>query len=93
MGLSYVYLGRATGEKDPTKWNEAKDFLLEGIHIFEAQKAKPFYSQGYLFLGELNADIGHKKEALENLELAEQMFTEMGMEFWLARTQETLKRL
>jgi tetratricopeptide (TPR) repeat protein len=93
MGLSYVYLGRTTGKKDPTKWNEAKDFLLEGIHIFEAQKARPFHSQGYLFLGELYADISHKKEALENLELAEQMFKEMGMDYWLAKTREILKKL
>jgi tetratricopeptide (TPR) repeat protein len=93
MGLSHIYLGRVTDKKDPTRWNKAKEFILEGIHILVAQKSKAYYSIGYLFLGELFADIGQKKEALENLELAEQMFKEMGMDYWLAKTQEILKKL
>jgi len=35
IGLSFVYLGLVTGKKNLAKWNEAKDFLLEGIHILE----------------------------------------------------------
>jgi len=93
IGVSFIFLGRATGKKDLTKWNKAEDLLKEGIHILEAQKAKAWYSQGYLTLGELYADIGHKKEALENLKVAERMFKEMGMDYWLVKSQEVLGRL
>jgi len=56
-------------------------------------KIKTFYNQGYLFLGELYADIGQKDLALENLKKAESMFQEMGMDYWLRKTQEVLERL
>jgi tetratricopeptide (TPR) repeat protein len=58
----------------------------------EELKLRPFYSQGYLYLGELHADMGHKEKALETLEKANQMFQEMGMDYWLHRTQSLLKR-
>ena len=92
-GLSFVDLGRATGKKDLAKWNKAEDFLREGIHILEAQKAKAWYSRGYLYLGELYADIGQENKAVETLKKAERMFQEMGMDYWLAKTREILKRL
>jgi len=36
------------------------------------------YAPGYLALGELHADAGHKEKALENLKKAGSMFEEMG---------------
>ena len=37
--------------------------------------------------------MGHKDEALETLTKAQEMFQEMGMDYWLRRTQEALERL
>jgi hypothetical protein len=37
-------------------------------------KIKPYAAQGYLFLGELHAEMGHREKALENLKKAEGMF-------------------
>jgi len=54
---------------------------------------KSFSAQGYLFLGELYADKGQKEKALENLKKAERMFRDMGMDYWVAKTQEVLGRL
>ena len=48
---------------------------------------------GYLFMGEICADAGEKKEAMENLKKAEEMFLDMGMDYWLVKTQEVLGRL
>ena len=39
------------------------------------------------------ADTGRKEKALESLKEAETAFREMGMDYWLRRTQEVLKRL
>jgi hypothetical protein len=44
-------------------------------------------------LGELYADTGQKEKALEHLKKAEERFQEMGMDYWLAKTQEVLERL
>jgi hypothetical protein len=59
----------------------------------EGQHLKPDVSVGYLHLGELCLDVGHKEKALEPLKKAECMFREMGMDYWLGKTREVLARL
>jgi hypothetical protein len=48
---------------------------------------------GYLHLGELYADIGQKEKAIKNLKKAETAFQEMGMDYWLSRTQAVMEKL
>ena len=36
--------------------------------------------------------VGQREKALENLKKAKGMFQEMGMDYWLRRTQEVLER-
>ena len=48
---------------------------------------------GYLFLGELYADMGQKEKARENLKKALGMMEEMGMMYWPDRVREVLERL
>jgi hypothetical protein len=66
--------------------------IYEGIKILDELRLKPFSAQGYLFLGELHADSGQNDKALENLKKAEGMFQEMGMDYWLAKTEEALAK-
>jgi len=61
--------------------------------ILDEMKLKPWSATGYLSLGELYADMGQKKKALETLKKAEGMMQEMGMDYWLRRTQEVLERI
>ncbi len=63
------------------------------MKICDELKLKPWSAQGYLFLGELYADKGQSEKALENLKKAERMFREMGMDYWLDKTQEILGTL
>jgi hypothetical protein len=72
---------------------KAEECILRGIKILEVLRSKPMYSYGYHFLGELYSDTGQQDKALENLKKAEEMFQEMGMDYWLAKTQEVLGRL
>ena len=37
--------------------------------------------------------VGQREKALENLKKAKGMFQEMGMDYWLRRTQEVLERV
>ncbi|MFC1895308.1 hypothetical protein ACFL0Q_01405 [Thermodesulfobacteriota bacterium] len=92
-GLSMVWLGRMLGQMDASKRDEAKASILQGIDILEALKVRPWFSQGHLYLGEFYADSGEKEKALENLKIAETNFQEMGMDYWLTKTQEVLARL
>ncbi|MBC8509662.1 MAG: hypothetical protein H8D34_32850 [Chloroflexi bacterium] len=71
----------------------AKEQIHQGIEILNGLKIKPWLTQGYLFLGELYGNWGHKERALENLKKAEVMFQEMGMAYWLDKTQEAQERL
>ena len=81
------------GKTDQTKCTEAEQSILKGIKILEQFKLKAWYALGYLFLGELYANTGQKKTAMENLTKAKLMFQEMGMDYWLEKTHEAMGRL
>jgi hypothetical protein len=53
----------------------------------------PICAEGCLFLGELYVDAGEKPKAWEQLGRAQSMFREMGMDYWLSKTQTLLKKL
>jgi tetratricopeptide (TPR) repeat protein len=90
--VSKMCLGRILGKAE-TSTGDGEEYILQGIKICNELKIKPFSAQGYLFLGELYADKGQTEKALENLKKAEGMFQEMGMGYWLAKTQEVFGRL
>jgi tetratricopeptide (TPR) repeat protein len=92
-GASRFCMGRILGKIDTSQSEKAEEYILQGITILEELKMKPWSTDGYLFLGELYADSGQKEKALEILKKAEIAFQDMGMDYWLRRTQEVLGRL
>ncbi|NIT03899.1 hypothetical protein GTO10_03120 [Candidatus Saccharibacteria bacterium] len=92
-GYVWIVLGRILRKTDHPQNDRAEESFLRGIKIFEELKIKTYYAPGYYYLGELYADIGQKDKALETLRTAEKLFQEMGMDYWLAKTQEILERL
>jgi tetratricopeptide (TPR) repeat protein len=90
-GMSQIQLGGTIGKMEGSQLHKAEENILKGMTILDELKIKPFYAQGYLFLGELYAGAGQKEKALENLKKAEAMFQEMGMDYWLARTKNLLE--
>ncbi len=48
---------------------------------------RPFVAQGYLDLGELYANNDQADSALKTWTKAESMFKEMGMDYYLIKTQ------
>jgi predicted ATPase len=93
QAYSSVLLGRILVKSDLSQIDKAEESILKGINIFEELRIKCFYPLGYLFLGEIYADTGQKDKARENLKKAERMFKEMGMDYWLVKTQAALKGL
>jgi len=92
-GNSSIFLGRILGKMDPSQRDKAEEFILQGIKILDALKIRPWISEGYLYLGEIYIHTDQKEKALENLKKAEANFREMGMDYWLNKTQEVLDRI
>jgi len=92
-GMARAYLGSVLGKTDPSQRDNAEEYILEGISILDELKLKPFSSYGYLYLGELYTDTNQSEKARETLSKAKGMFQEMGMGYWLRRTQEVLQRV
>ena len=91
--ISKTWLGRIFGRDKRSEVSKVTPHIYEGIKILDELRLKPFSAQGYLFLGELHADKVQKDIAVENLKKAERMFKEMGMDYWLAKTQEIQDRV
>ena len=92
-GRSRVLLGRILGKTESLHFDKAEESILQGIKILEELGTRPWFSEGYLYLGELYGRTGKKQKALENLKRAENMFHDMDMKYWLHRTQNVLDKL
>lgn len=90
-GLSWISPGGITGRIEKSQLHKAEEHILKGMKILDELRTKPSYSLGHLVLGELYADAGQKERALENLKKAEELYQEMGMDHWLARTRRALE--
>ena len=90
---SKIYLGAILAKSEQNQNEQAENYIFEGIKMIEDLEQMSLYSQGYFFLGELYLERGQKEKALSNLQKAENMFKEMGMNYWLYKTQKVLKKL
>jgi len=91
--IGRVCLGTAMFKEDASTYSQAEATILQGLQICSELGLRPFYAEGCLRLGELYADAGQKKKSLEQLRKAEGMFREMGMDYWLRKTQPLLEKL
>jgi tetratricopeptide (TPR) repeat protein len=92
-GFARLMIGRTLGKSDTSQISAAEKQILQGIDLLQQLNHKSNQSVGYLFLGELYADTSQREKALENLNKAETMFQEMGMDYWLGKTKEVSARL
>jgi tetratricopeptide (TPR) repeat protein len=93
FAASKIYMGKILARSDISPREEARACIEEGIEIFEGLQMRPWLARGYLFLGELCASTGQLDDARAYLEKAESMSREMGMDYWLRRTQEVLRTI
>jgi tetratricopeptide (TPR) repeat protein len=85
-GYSQIWLGRVHSRKDIKESDRAEKQILEGMEVLESSNIRILFAQGYLFLGELYADLGQNEKALENLKKVEDECKDMGVDYWLGRT-------
>jgi hypothetical protein len=70
---------------DLGQFDAAEEQNLQGISELDEQGVLSFLSIGHLWLEEVYAESGRKKNALMHLKKAATMFREMGMNSWLAK--------
>jgi class 3 adenylate cyclase/tetratricopeptide (TPR) repeat protein len=92
-GFIWMALGRILGKADPPQKDRAEEAFLRGIKILEELKIIAYYAPGYYFLGEFYFDTGQKDQAQATLNKAQEIYQEMGMDFWLVKTQQLLRLL
>jgi tetratricopeptide (TPR) repeat protein len=90
QGVSRIILGRVLAKTDPGQIEAAVGHIRQGISLLEELGLLPWSGLGYLWLGEVYAESGRQEEARGNLNKAEALFREMGMDYWLAKAQEGL---
>ncbi len=91
--LSEMMLGKIVGAEDPARLDEGRHHILRGIDTADKLKLKPLVADGWFYLGELVGSSGRITEAKEHLLKAKAMFREMGMDYWLSKTQAALAKL
>lgn len=92
-GFAWILLGRIYGKTDRIQYEDAEKYILQGIKILEELELKPLYLQGCYYLGVLYAETGQNNKALETMKKAENLFREMGMQYWVDKSKEILRRL
>ena len=92
-GFAWILLGRTNGKMEGAQLQKAEEYIFTEMKVLEELKIKTLHSVGVFFLGELYAHTGRKEESLKNLTLAEGLFQEMGINYWLIRTKEALESL
>ncbi len=85
-GKALIWGGRILGSLSEESVGEAEQRMLEGIEILSELGAMPEMSIGKLFLGELYAKTDRRQASRTHLTEAATMFREMGMEYWLEKT-------
>jgi tetratricopeptide (TPR) repeat protein len=92
-GIARVVLGRLMIEEDTSQITLAERTILEGLKMVEDLQIKPWQAWGYLCLGETYAVAGQRQKALASLNKARRMCQEMGMDYFLVRTEKALEKL
>jgi len=86
-------LARTYNWADISESAQAEADLLQAIEVLVELEMRPMWAIAYSKLGELYTGTGQREKALENLKKAEGMMQEMGMGYWLRRTQEVQERV
>jgi class 3 adenylate cyclase/tetratricopeptide (TPR) repeat protein len=91
-GFAKIISGKILAESAMLQAAKAEASQLEGIDILNLLGMRPYCAQGYLYLGEFYVGTGRTQLATKNLKKAERMFRQMGMDYWLRKTEEALSR-
>jgi tetratricopeptide (TPR) repeat protein len=88
---SLYLLGNIHGYGAAANANQARESYQQALVLAHELAMRPLEAQCHFALGELAKKAGEKRGAQEQFSTAVSMFREMGMQFWLERTESALK--
>jgi tetratricopeptide (TPR) repeat protein len=86
-------LGEIEAHRDPPGAEKAEECYRDAIAIAEELRMRPLIAHCHLGLGKLYKRMKKQDEAQEHLTVATTMFHQMGMNFWLEKTEAEMKEL
>jgi tetratricopeptide (TPR) repeat protein len=84
-------LGEVASHQDPPNIKEAEGQYRQAIGVAEELGMRPLIARCHFGLGQLYRRGGRAEQAQPHLSTARTMFREMGMRFWLERTEAETK--
>jgi tetratricopeptide (TPR) repeat protein len=91
--LAWIQLGRVIGRAEGTKMEEPEEYISKGLKTLEDLELMPAYAMGCFSLCELYLNAGKIEKGLEVLRRSEEMFSQMGMDHWLAKAREVTAKM
>ena len=92
-GISKIVLGRILTLSGNWQGTGAEESILQGIRILNRLKITTLSALGHLCLAELYLISNRRIRALKPFYISQRIFRKTGMEYWLKRTQDSLKEL
>ena len=90
-GISKIVLGRILTLSGNWQGTGAEESILQGIRILSRLKITTLSALGHLCLAELYLISNRRIRALKPFYISQRIFRKTGMEYWLKRTQDSLK--
>ena len=75
-GMTYFVLGLVLARMGEQRHKKAEEWIGRALKIFDEYRLRPWFANGIFTMGEIYTRSGNREE----------MFKEMGMNYWLART-------
>ena len=84
-------LGQVHAHPDHPDLEDAGGILASTLALATALGMRPLIAECHLALGTLSGRAGNRRGASEGFTIARTMFGEMGMTYWLDKTEAELK--
>jgi class 3 adenylate cyclase/tetratricopeptide (TPR) repeat protein len=92
-GLALMLLGRVRALLGSPEFHHSENLLQQAIRVFADEGLRPYTAQANFYAGQAFALHGQSEKAREHLRIADEMFQEMSMSYWLTQSQKALKGL
>ena len=91
-GLALTVLGRVHARLRHPEIRHAESLMEQAIGIFADAGLRPYYALANFYLAEIDAESGQTEKARGHMRVADNLFREMGMDYWVARSREASGR-
>jgi len=92
-GMALMLLGRVHALVGGPEFQQAEDLLRRALYVFVDEGMRPYDALANFYMGQVYAVHAQTEKAREHLRIADDMFREMDMGYWLAQLKNAQDRL